>query len=302
MGEYFVSLAGTVEGERLALWLALVSAFAHAVFAALNKGGNDPYLNRGAINVAYSIMAAPFALFVFPLPEQHLIWVLALSFVFHVGYEWLQSAAFYRGAFTLVYPIARGTGPLIIALLAIFIFAESLTFSQWMGMILLSGAIMSLAGINLLEKGLDDEVKVLLKPSILFAIGAGICVALYTTVDAFGIRETANPFTFLAWFFFLGGFGFPVIALLRWRGMSPRPAISPLVQRGIIGALIAFFSFATLMLATRIGKVSEAAALRETSIVFATAIGVIFFKEKVSALKLAAIGMIALGAILIEFH
>jgi len=302
MAEYFVNLAGTAEGERLALWLALISAFAHAVFAAINKGGNDPYLNRGAINIAYSIMAAPFALYVFPLPEQHLIWVLALSFVFHVGYEWLQSAAFYRGAFTLVYPIARGTGPLMIAALAIIVFSEDLTLSQWLGMVLLSGAIMSLAGINLVEKGLDRDVRAKLKPSILFALGAGICVALYTTVDAFGIRETANPFTFLAWFFFLGGFGFPVIAYRRWRSMSPRPALEPLIKRGIIGALIAFFSFATLMLATRIGKVSEAAALRETSIIFATVIGVIFFKEKVSALKLCAIGMIALGAIMIEFH
>lgn len=302
MGEYFVNLAGTAEGEKLAFWLALVSAFAHSVFAALNKGGDDPYLNRGAINVCYSIMAAPFALFIFPFPETHLIWVLVLSFIFHVGYEWMQSAAFYRGAFTLVYPIARGTGPLMIALLAIFVFSETLTFSQWLGMILLSGAIMSLAGINLVEKGIDEKVKTQLRPSILFAVGAGICVSFYTTVDAFGIRETANPFTFLAWFFFLGGFGFPVIAYNRWHGMNPRPAVSPLLKRGIVGALVAFFSFATLMLATRIGKVSEAAALRETSIIFATGIGVLFFKERVSTLKLLAIAMIAMGAILIEFH
>ena len=66
--------------------------------------------------------------------------------------------------------------------------------------------------------------------------------------------------------------------------------------------MIAFFSFGSLMLATRIGNVGEAAALRETSIIFATGIGVIFFKESVSALKLLAILMIALGAVLIEFH
>lgn len=302
MGEYFVALAGTQEGARLALILALLSAFAHAVFAALNKGGNDPYLNRGAINVAYSILAAPFALFVFPLPESELVPILIASFIFHVGYEWLQSAAFYRGAFTLVYPIARGTGPIAIAVIAAVVFAESLTTTQWIGMVLLSGAIMSLAAINLLERGVDEDVRAALRPSILFALGAGICIALYTTVDAYGIRLTANPFTFLAWFFFLGGYGFPVVAYFRWRGMTPRPAISPLVKRGITGALVAFFSFATLMLATRIGKVSEAAALRETSIIFATVIGVVFFREKVSAMKLCAIAMIALGAILIEFH
>ena len=300
MGEYFVGLAGTPRGDTLALILALVSAFAHAVFAALNKSGIDPYLNRGAINVAYSIIAAPFALFVFPLPESGLIPILLLSFVLHIAYEWMQSAAFYRGAFTLVYPIARGTGPIMIAVLAIFVFSESLVWSQWAGLLLLSGAIISLSGINLMERGMDEKVAATLKPSILFAVGAGIAIALYTTVDAYGIRLTANPFTFLAWFFFLGGFGFPMIAFHRWRGLEPRPAVIPLVKRGIIGAMVAFVSFATLMLATRIGKVSEAAALRETSIVFATAIGVLFLKERVGPLKLFAISMIALGAILVE--
>ncbi|MGI9352648.1 MAG: EamA family transporter [Rhizobiaceae bacterium] len=301
MGEYFVALAGTESGERLALILALFSAFAHAVFAALNKQGLDPYLNRGAINVAYSVMAAPFALFVFPLPEGFLIPVLFASFVMHVAYEWMQSAAFSKGAFTLVYPIARGTGPLITALLAISVFSENLEWGQWAGMLLLSGAIISLAGINLQEKGLSEQLKAALLPSILLAIGAGIAVALYTTVDAYGIRVTADPFTFLSWFFFLGGFGFPVIAYARWKKMETKPPVRPLVIRGFTGASIAFVSFATLMLATRIGKVSEAAALRETSIIFATGIGVIFFREHVSPIKLLVIGLIACGAVLVEF-
>ena len=214
MGEYFVSLAGTEAGGKLALVLALVSAFAHAVFAALNKDG-DPYLNRGAINVAYSIMAAPFAILVFPLPEGHLIPILAVSFICHLGYEWLQAGAFSRGAFTLVYPIARGTGPLVTALFAVTLFAETLEPSQWGGLLLLSGAIISLAGINLREKRISTSVRAALMPSIMLAVGAGIAVALYTTVDAYGIRATANPFTFLAWFFFLGGFGFPVVAFAR---------------------------------------------------------------------------------------
>ncbi|MEM9329873.1 MAG: DMT family transporter [Pseudomonadota bacterium] len=301
MGEYFVGLAGTATGEKLALILALLSAFAHAVFAALNKHGHDPYLNRGAINVAYSIMAAPFALFVFPLPERFLIPVLFASFVMHLAYEWMQSAAFLKGAFTLVYPIARGTGPLVTAILAIFVFSENLEWGQWAGLVLLSGAIISLAGVNLQEKGVDDHLKQALLPSIVLAIGAGIAVALYTTVDAYGIRITADPFTFLAWFFFLGGFGFPVVAFQRYKKMENKPPLRPLIVRGFTGAFIAFFSFAMLMLATRIGKVSEAAALRETSIIFATAIGVIFFKEKVGASKLGIIGLIALGAILVEF-
>ncbi len=117
MGEIFVSMAGTPQGEVLALFLALMSALAHAIFAAVNKGGVDPYLNRGAINVAYSLMAAPFALFVFPLPGEQLIPLLFFSFLLHIAYEWFQAAAFSRGSFTLVYLIARGIGPVVTALL-----------------------------------------------------------------------------------------------------------------------------------------------------------------------------------------
>lgn len=302
MGEYFVNLAGTEHGERLAFILALVSALAHSIFAAINKGGIDPYLNRGAINVAYSIMAAPFALYVFPLPSALVFQILILSYILHLGYEWLQAAAFSKGAFTLVYPIARGIGPLFTALIAISLFAEALEVSQWFGLVLLSSAVISLAYVNLQEKGLSKELKASLMPSILLAVGAGIAVALYTTVDAYGIRKTFNPFTFLAWFFFLGGFGFPFIAYMRYQKMAIKPSLPPLIKRGIIGAFIALFSFATLMLATRIGKVSEAAALRETSIIFAGIIGVIFFKEKLSSTKVTVISLIALGAILIEFH
>lgn len=303
MAEYFISIEGTPSGERLAFILALLSAFAHAVFAALNKQGHDPYLNRGAINLSYSIMAAPFALFVFPLPEGFMWVVLGMSFFAHLGYEWMQSAAFTRGAFTLVYPIARGTGPLLTALIAIFLFSESLALGQWFGMLLLSGAIASLAGINLKQDNLPAALKANLLPSILFAVGAGIAVAIYTSIDAYAIRLAENPFTMLAWFFFLGGFGFPLVAAHRWTILTPeqRPKIRQLVKRGIIGALIAYCSFGMLMLATRIGKVSEAAALRETSIIFATMIGVLFFREKITPLKLLVIGLIALGAILVEF-
>lgn len=302
MGEIFVSMAGTPEGEVLALFLALMSALAHAIFAAVNKGGIDPYLNRGAINICYSIMAMPFALFVFPLPTTQLIPLLFFSFLLHIAYEWFQAAAFSRGSFTLVYPIARGVGPVITALLALFIFSETLVMSQWFGLLLLSGAIFSLAFINLGEVQLDAVAKRGLMISIILAICAGIFVALYTTVDALGIRTAADPFTFLAWFFFLGGFGFPFVAYSRWLKLEDKPEIQPLIARGIFGALIAFFSFGTLMLATRIGKVSEAAALRETSIIFATGIGVLFFHERVDLKRMLAIALIAAGAILIEFH
>ncbi|MEC9342247.1 MAG: DMT family transporter [Pseudomonadota bacterium] len=302
MGELIVELSGTQAGELLALALALLSALAHAIFGAINKGGLDPFVNRGAINVAYSLMAAPFALFVVPLPSAELAAILVVVFLIHVLYETLQSAAFHLGAFTVVYPIARGTGPFITALAAIFVFGEHLNGGQWLGLVVLSASIMSLALANLRAIRKERLASSNLQLAIGVALLTGVMIAVYTTVDAYGIRLADDPFTFLAWFFFLGGFGFPVIAYFRWRRLVRRPPLQELAARGLFGAIIAYVSFGAFILATRVGKVSEAAAVRELSIVFATGIGVLIFKEKIDLPRLVIIGFIAAGAIMVELH
>lgn len=302
MGELIVSLAGTEAGGALALALALLSALAHAIFGAINKGGADPYLNRGAINLWYGAMAAPFALFVLPMPRAEVWWALGASFLIHILYEFLQARSFAKGAFTLVYPIARGTGPLAALVLAVFVFDERFSAWQWAGGLLLSAAIMGLAAVNLRRVDLSLTSVVQLRSAILTALMAGVMIAVYTTVDAYGIRLAENPFTFLVWFFTMGAFGFPFVALWRWRHMEPaqRPPLDQLALRGFFGAIIAFISFGSLMLATRVGSVGEAAALRETSIIFATAIGVLIFHEKIDPARLGLIGLIAAGAVLVE--
>ena len=296
MGDWIVSIAGTETGARWALGLALFSALAHAVFGAINKGGVDPFLNRGAINLWYGAMVAPFALFWLPLPSPGL-WVwLGISYLVHIVYEYMQASAFEKGDFTLVYPIARGTGPLVALLLAAVIFHERFSMLQWAGGLLLSGAIMGLAVTNIRR----NPVKGSLGPAIRAALATGIMLAIYTAVDAYGIRQAANPFTFLAWFFVLGAFGFPFIAYARWRSLAVKPPLRPLVWRGLAGAVVALFSFSAVMLATRIDSVGQTAALRETSIIFATAIGVLIFRERIDAARLALIAVIAAGAVLVE--
>ncbi len=131
------------------------------------------------------------------------------------------------------------------------------------------------------------------------AVMTGGVVALYTTWDAFVIRATADPLTFIAWFFFLDGLAFP-IAYLAWnKGQVPRP-IAPLLRLGVFGAVIAILSFGGIMLATRLDKVGEAAVLRETSVIFAALIAYLFWGEKVGPRRLSLMALIAAGAVLVE--
>jgi drug/metabolite transporter (DMT)-like permease len=137
-------------------------------------------------------------------------------------------------------------------------------------------------------------------PALAFAIATGLFVALYTTYDAYGIRAAENPFTFLVWFFVVDGVIFPMIAAIRWWGMQDRPALGPLVLRGYVGGLVAILSFGSIMLATRLDKVGEAAILRETSVVFAALIGWLVLKEKVGPRRVMLMCLIALGAVIVE--
>lgn len=298
MTEWLISIEGTGAGHNLALVLALSAAFLHAVFGALQKGRHDPWLSRGAIDLSYGLMAAPIALFVVPWPEPHMWPIFGVVFLIHLAYKISQGYTYSKGAYTVVYPVVRGTGPLFTVIGAYLLFGETFSAIQWMGVGVLLAGIFGLAVYNLIHWQLDRDT---LKPALALAVLTGGFVALYTTYDAYGIRATANPFTFLAWFFFIDGLTvMPWLAASRWANMAHRPALAPLMLRGLIGGVVAFFSFGAVMLATRLDKVGEAAVLRETSTVFAALIGWLVLGEKVGPRRLGLMSLIAAGAVIVE--
>ena len=297
MSDWLIAIAGTPAGAFYATLLALTSAVAHAVFGALQKGAHDPWLTRGAIDFALVVISAPVALFLVPWPTAQSALILAGALVIHFGYKLTMALAYERAAYTVVYPVVRGTGPVVTVAAASVIFHEHFTATQWLGVALLSGAILLLALRNLSEERIDPRA---LRIGLAWALLGGLLVALYTTYDAWGIRQSANPFTFLAWFFFITALDFPLLALRRYRRMSAPPRPGPLLLRGLIGAVIAWISFGGVMLATFLDKVGEAAVLRETSTVFAALIGWFILGEKVGPRRLILMSLIALGAVIVE--
>ena len=297
MSDWLISLEGTSDGHQLALILAVFAAFLHAVFGALQKGRFDPWLTRGAIDIWLFVLATPFALFVVPFPEPHMWPIFAGAVLIHVIYKVLQAYAYTFGAFTVVYPVVRGMGPFFTVIGAGILFGETFTGIQWFGVLVLMSGILGLAVYNMIFL---DVARDTLPKALVFAVFTGAFVALYTTYDAYGIRATADPFTFLAWFFFIDGLVFPVVAFVRWHRLPNPPAPGPLLARGMIGGITAFLSFGSIMVATRLDKVGEAAVLRETSTVFAALIGYVFLRETVGPRRLALMALIALGAVIVE--
>ncbi|MEM7321239.1 MAG: EamA family transporter, partial [Pseudomonadota bacterium] len=232
-----------------------------------------------------------------PWPEPHMWVIFATAWLIHICYKLLQAQAYTKGAYTVVYPVVRGTGPLFTVIGAGFLFGETFTVSQWGGVAILSAGIFGLAVYNLRYQQTDRST---LPAALGLAVATGLFVALYTTYDAYGIRSSADPFTFLAWFFMIDGSTLPFYAYMRWRNMPDRPDPGPLMLRGLIGGLIAPLSFGSIMLATRLDKVGEAAVLRETSTVFAALIGWLVLKETVGPRRITLMALIALGAVIVE--
>jgi len=296
MSNWLISIEGTDAGRQAALILALMAAVLHALFGALQKGKHDPWLSRAAIDLSYGLIAAPFALFVVPWPEPHMWPIFAGAFVIHAVYKVLQAMTYTRGAYTVVYPVVRGTGPLFTVAAAGVVFAETYAPMQWAGVVMLTAGILGLSAYNLshLTQGRDTMI-----PALGFAVATGAMVAAYTTYDAWGIRATADPFTFLAWFFLIDGVFIPALMARRLFTL-PRAEVIPLMKRGVLGAFVAYFSFGAVMLATRLDRVGEAAVLRETSTVFAALIGWLVLGEKVGRVPAVLMAVIAAGAVVME--
>lgn len=295
--DWVLAIEGTAAGERAATILALCSALLHAVFGALQKGRIPPWQARGAIDVMILAMSAPVALWLVPWPQGWEWGVLAGAMVIHFLYKLGMALAYSRGAYTVVYPVVRGTGPLFAVIGAWLIFGETFTLVQWLGVAVLLAGIFGLAGYNLarIEAGRETLV-----PALWLAVATGLLVAIYTTWDALGIRMTPDPFTFLAWFFFLTSFDFPLIGYLHWRRDPNRLPMRRLLGMGTFGAIAGFGSFGSVVLATRLDKVGEAAVLRETSTVFAALIGWLVLKETVGPRRMALMALIAAGAVIVE--
>jgi drug/metabolite transporter (DMT)-like permease len=148
MVDWLLQAENTQQGSNLALFLAIMAAFLHAIFGALQKGKFDPWLMRAAIDLSYGLMALPFALFVVPWPENYMWPLFFGAFVIHTAYKVMQAMAYSRGAFTVVYPVVRGIGPLLTVIVAYFVFSESFNLTQWFGVVILVCGILGLAGLQ----------------------------------------------------------------------------------------------------------------------------------------------------------
>jgi drug/metabolite transporter (DMT)-like permease len=274
----------------LALCLILLSAAVHAVVNILTKQADDKYAMRLLIGVFSAIIVAP-ALFFVPLPEGRALWFLGGTALVHALYELLLVKPYENGAFSAVYPVARGTGPLFTALGAIFLLREPAPATQLIGIALVCGGVIA---IGISHRAAGGAAK-----GLSFALATGLTIGCYTLIDASGVRAVGNPFTYVLWFFVAHGF----CVLVTAPGIRGRAVVIEARRQwkfGILLGLLSIITYGSAMLAYRFGATAQLAALRETSVLFGTGLAMHFLGERMTLRRWLAAGAIAGGAILLN--
>jgi drug/metabolite transporter (DMT)-like permease len=273
-----------------ALLLILLSAVVHAVVNVLTKSARDKYAMRLLIGVCSAMMVAP-ALFFVPLPRGLAVWLLLATAFVHALYELLLVKSYESAAFSAVYPVARGTGPLFTALGAIVLLHEHPPSLQILGIIFLCGGVMAIGLSHRASKGASQ--------GLAYAVGTGLTIGCYTLIDASGVRAVVDPFSYVLWFFVAHG----ACVLATAPGIRGRRVFVEARRQWKLGVLVASLSIVTYgaaMLAFRFGATAKLAALRETSVLFGTALAMRFLGERMTLRRWSAAGAIALGAILLQ--
>ncbi|MEV1078426.1 EamA family transporter [Streptomyces sp. NPDC050211] len=212
---------------------------------------------------------------------------LLLSAAIHIAYYALLMKSFRLGDFGQAYPIARGSAPLVVTVLAA-VFAHEVP-DAWAA----TGIALSCAGLTGVALwGLRGR-----RPdwaAIGAALATGLTIAVYTVVDGLGVRASGSSLGYIAWLMVLQGTIIPAYAIHRWRRQTIA-LLRPSAALGLLGAALSVAAYALVLWAQTRATLAPIAALRESSIIVGAAIGAVFFKERFGVSRIVAAGVLVVG-------
>ncbi|GAU68654.1 hypothetical protein SSP35_08_01480 [Streptomyces sp. NBRC 110611] len=273
----------------------LLAAVTHASWNAIAHGIRDQLLAFTLVGSGGTMCGAVLAA-VAPLPAAGAWpWLLA-SAVLHIVYQALLMRSFRLGDFGQMYPIARGTAPLVVTVLAAVFVDEIPDGWALAGVALASAGLVGVALWGVRTAGTRPHW-----PALIAALATGLAIASYTTVDGLGVRASGTPLGYTAWLMLLEGAAIPVYALAVRRGQL-LTQLRPFAVRGLSGGVLSVLAYGLVLWAQTRAPLAPIAALRESSIIVGAAIGALFFKERFGAPRIAAAGLMVAGIGLMLHH
>jgi len=277
----------------LTVFLAVILAAAlHATWNALVKGGADKHLTMAGVVIGHM----PLALLVMaiePFPAAESWPYLVAGILLHFGYQLFLLTSYRFGDLTQVYPIARGSAPLLVATISVLFLGVVLSSLEVAAVIIIGMGIVSL-GLVRGEAGARNGKAAAL------ALCTGCFIAGYSLVDGLGARLSGSPVGYYAWLGTANALIFVVYIGLTKPNVLPR-----LMREGRltfwVGGSASFIAYGLVIWAFTKAPIALVTALRETSIIFALGIGVVFLGEKINLTKVAATFTTLVGAALLRF-
>jgi drug/metabolite transporter (DMT)-like permease len=228
-----------------------------------------------------------------PWPARQSWVYLGVSAALHAGYNLLLLRSYQLGHFGQVYPLARGTAPWLVVLTASMFLGERLPPARLAGVAVLSAGLLTLV----LAGGRPTRADL---PAVLAALGTGVTIAAYTTVDGVGVRASGTTLGYTGWLFLLQGAVVPLVALAL-RGRQLPTQARPHLATGLLGGLLSMLAYGLVLWAQTRGALAPIAALRETSVIVGGIIATVRFHEPFGRTRVIATILVAAGVVLINF-
>ncbi|HWE16776.1 MAG TPA: EamA family transporter, partial [Hyphomicrobiaceae bacterium] len=274
--------------DLFVLVAVLTAAACHAGWNALLKLRLEPVVATALVAMASGVVAVPFVLFS-GLPETAAWPYVFASVVIHIGYYLTLAEAYRHGDLGQVYPIARGTAPLATAVLAALVLGEALGLLGWAGVTVVA------AGILLLAVPAGQRAGPLDHRSVVFALLTSLTITAYTLVDGIGARVAGSAAAYTAWLFLLSGGAMSLFGLIRIGAPRLAAEFKGNWTIALGGAALSTAAYAIAIWAMTVAPIALVAALRETSVLFATLLSTLLLREPWLAARVAATVMVLGG-------
>ena len=266
----------------------IAAAVTHAAWNAIAHGIKDQTLAFALIGVGGIAVGIPLVI-VAAMPRADCWPYLLASVAIHVFYNLLLMQCYRLGEFSQVYPLARGTSPLVVSILAAIFIHEHLSPPQ-------------IAGVLVVSAGLATLVLAGRRPgraAFLAAVGTGLTIAAYTTVDGVGVRLSGSPVGYIGWLMVLESLCVPMFAVVRRRDVLLKQP-KRILLTGLAAGALSVLAYGLVLWAQTRGALAPIAALRETSVIFGAIIGTLVFREPFGRTRIAATVLVAAGIVLLN--
>ena len=261
--------------------VVLAAAFLHASWNAMAKGrqGSDPLISATVIAAGASVVCVAMLL-ALGLPAWESMPYVVASGIIHVAYLLLLGLSYRLADYSAVYPLMRGTAPLLTTAASFILIGETIGAGPLIGVVLLSAGVLGLGFHSILRGGLD-------KAGLAVAVANIAVIVAYTLIDGVGARVSGNPGGYVALMMLLTGV-LHIAGMLRWRPREVADGIARQWLMGLVGGAMVMASYGAALWAMTKAPIGAVAALRETSVLFGAAIATLIMGERFSFARVIA--------------